>query len=233
MKNLLLIFALLLLTLKTNADNTLSITDDGEIRGKIFDKETGQTMPFASVAIVLDDKIITGVVSDANGNYSLKSISPGSYTVRASYIGYRETSVTQVLISENKITLLDIKLSSNNNLPPIEIVYSPSVVNIGEMSTMAIISSETIENSPAIAIKDIVATVPGVAQMEDGGSLYFRGSREDGTLYIVDGVRTSEGIRLPRNSIAQISVITGGIPAQFGDVTGGIVIITTKSFVGK
>ena len=38
---------------------------------------------------------------------------------------------------------------------------------------------------------------------------------------------------IPKAAIEEISVLTGGIPAQFGDVTGGIVIITTKSFFGR
>jgi outer membrane receptor protein involved in Fe transport len=42
----------------------------------------------------------------------------------------------------------------------------------------------------------------------------------------------SGNFSLPMNAIAEINVITGGVPAQFGDATGGIVVITTKSYAG-
>lgn len=70
---------------------------------------------------------------------------------------------------------------------------------------------------------------PGVYQSESSGGLYINGSREDATLYVIDGVRVIGSMYLPMNSIREINVITGGIPANYGDVMGGVVEIFTKS----
>jgi outer membrane cobalamin receptor len=86
---------------------------------------------------------------------------------------------------------------------------------------------------PSRDIKDIVSIVPSVVQTEEGGSLNIRGSRAGDTQYIVDGIKVNEGFSVPKSAIAYITVITGGIPAQFGDATGGIIIITTKNYMSR
>ena len=67
------------------------------------------------------------------------------------------------------------------------------------------------------------------AAISDG--LFFRGSRSENMCYFVDGVKL--GARLsgvPNDAISSMSVYTGGLPARYGDVTGGVVAIETKSY---
>jgi outer membrane receptor protein involved in Fe transport len=45
-------------------------------------------------------------------------------------------------------------------------------------------------------------------------------------------VKVIGAFSIPKAAIKEMSVLTGGIPAQFGDATGGIIIITTKGYVG-
>jgi hypothetical protein len=47
---------------------------------------------------------------------------------------------------------------------------------------------------------------------------------------MIDGVKVIGEPQLPNQGIAEMVVITGGLPAQFGDTTSGVVLITTKSF---
>ena len=56
----------------------------------------------------------------------------------------------------------------------------------------------------------------------------IRGGRADGNSYYVDGVRT-RGIDVPKSMIGQVQIISGGIPANYGDVTGGIISVTTEN----
>ncbi len=233
MKKLTLLFLLAIVFIEVDGRELRVIPEDGELRGTVKDKETGEIMRYASVAIMNGESIVNATTTDDNGNYKINPIQPGTYTIRASFVAYKPTTIYEVVISINKITFLDIELSSDNTLPPIEITYAPSMVNVGETSDMSVIGSGDIENMPLQKLEDIVALVPGVVQTEEGGSLNIRGSRNNSTVYIVDGVRMQEGFSIPKRAIAQIAVITGGIPAQFGDVTGGVIVITTKSFVGR
>ena len=56
----------------------------------------------------------------------------------------------------------------------------------------------------------------------------MRGSRENATSYYVDGIKVRGAIGVPTSGIEQITVVTGGLPAQYGDATGGIISVTTK-----
>jgi outer membrane receptor for ferrienterochelin and colicin len=61
----------------------------------------------------------------------------------------------------------------------------------------------------------------------DGGDINIRGSRSNATDYYIDGIRVN-GSLIPQSEIEQLQVITGGIEAKYGDVTGGLVSLTTK-----
>ena len=50
-------------------------------------------------------------------------------------------------------------------------------------------------------------------------------------LYVIDDIRVIGDFHLPMSAVAEVNVITGGIPAKYGDVTGGIVEIRTRRYV--
>jgi outer membrane cobalamin receptor len=95
---------------------------------------------------------------------------------------------------------------------------------------MTVIGPDDIKHSVIRDVRGHVANTVGVYQKREGGSLNIRGARDNATLYVVDGIKMYGEFSLPNSAIAEITVITGGIPAQFGDATGGVVLITTKNY---
>jgi outer membrane receptor protein involved in Fe transport len=89
------------------------------------------------------------------------------------------------------------------------------------------ITSEQIRNLPTRNINALAATTAGLTSADEGSAITVRGSRSDATNYYVDGIRI-QGNLIPESEIDQMQVITGGMEAQYGDVTGGIISITTK-----
>jgi len=71
-----------------------------------------------------------------------------------------------------------------------------------------------------ISMTQTLLNTPGI------NSVSIRGSRLDASSYYVDGIRV-RGIDVPNSMIGTVQVITGGIPANYGDVTGGIILVTT------
>jgi len=78
-------------------------------------------------------------------------------------------------------------------------------------------------------IKGVLTSLTSDA-IETNGEIHFRGSRGGATGYYVDGVRTLDANTIPGLSIENLTVFSGGVPAMYGDVMGGVVIITTKSY---
>ena len=75
--------------------------------------------------------------------------------------------------------------------------------------------------------------LPGFFQTDPNQQFSVRGSRPGSTLYVVDGIKMRQDPGLPFSAIEQIQVMTGAIPAKYGDATGGIIVITTRSFRTK
>jgi len=211
----------------------------GEISGRILD-ENGEGIPFANVVIVDAKGVSTGrgTTTDLDGNYTLKPLTPGKYNLQFSYVGYATQIQQGVLAYADKAQFLDIKLKpSSNALAEVEIVsYKVPLIDPAKTSSQAIITGEEIANMPTRNVTDLVATASGAFQKDQGGGINIKGGREEGTEYYIDGVKVTGIPTLPATSIEQLQVITGGIPARYGDATGGIVNITSKgpqsSFTG-
>jgi hypothetical protein len=206
---------------------------NGILKGTITD-ETGQTMPSATVKVLEDTTMITGTTTDINGDYTIKQLIPGSYNIQISYVGYAPKLIKKVIIDPNATAYVNAKMTPGTMLVGVvvEEEYRKPIIS-KTYSTVTNITVDQIENM-AVSKGDIVgiitAVTPGVIASEDGTSLYVRGSRNGSTAFYVDGNRVMGSPNVPGLSIASMEVLLGGVPAEYGDCTGGIVIITTKEY---
>ena len=226
------VFAMtLFISITTNA---VSLISDGEIHGRIKTKEKAEPLEFVSVVAMINDHVVASTTTDQNGYYSLKPLIPGNYNVKAMMMGYVPYRINDVSVSAEKTTIVDINLvSSDSNLPVTTVYeYVHPLIDPGEVGDIYRVETKEIKNSPYTDVKDFAASAPGVVQKDEGGELFVRGSRSDATQYVIDGVKASGTFRIPKNAIKEITVLTGGVPAMFGDATGGIIIITTKGYIG-
>lgn len=201
----------------------------GTLSGKITDATTGEPIPFANVSIEENGNVITGGMTDFDGNFSIKPIPAGKFTVSASYVGYATLQYTNVQIIAGKITFQNFNLSpSAEILGEVEIKeYKVPLISKDQTSSGGTVTSEDIAKMPGRSAAAVATTVGGV-YTEDGEVGSIRGARSEGTVYYVDGVKVRGSSAIPKSAIEQVTVITGGLPAQYGDVTGGVISATTK-----
>jgi outer membrane receptor protein involved in Fe transport len=64
----------------------------------------------------------------------------------------------------------------------------------------------------------------------ENNQLIIRGSRAGDVIYYVDGVKMNTMQSIPGAAIGGMTVFTGGVPAKYGDTTGGVVVLETKSY---
>lgn len=209
---------------------------NGEVSGKVVD-EKGEGIPFANVVIVDAKGVSTGrgTTTDFDGNYSIKPLTPGRYNIQYTYIGYSSQVQQGVVVTADKATFVDVKMKpSSKELAEVEIVsYKVPLIDPGKTSSQNTVTSEEIANMPTRSITDIAATTAGAFQSDQGAGINVKGGREEGTEYYIDGVKVTGVPTLPATAIEQLQVITGGIPARYGDATGGIVNITSKGPAGQ
>lgn len=226
MKTMKLIFGLLIISIAGIAQTT------GIMKGTVLD-EKKQPMPFAPVSITQDASVIANAQTDINGEFTVKELTPGNYTVKGTYTGYNIQLLQKVNINPNEVRYVTLNLTpSQNDLPPItfSVIYEEPVIK-PEFSVVTAIKIDQIEHSPLKNdIIGMISTVPGVMPTADGTDIYVRGSRRGSTAYYVDGQRLLGSPDVPGIGISGMEVLTGGVPAMYGDCTGGLVIITTKEY---
>ncbi len=205
----------------------------GEIHGKLFD-ESGLPLPMANVFV---DHVggPFGTTTDMDGRFVLKPLQPGTYTLHIRYTGFKELRMDGVRVFSDRITRLDDQtLAMGTDLDSVEIIgWKRKLIDPEEPMKMSLLASE-MEDVPLR--KDPVAMLSsqfaGVTRSADGEGLHFRGSRTENMVYFVDGVKVTGTLSgVPPIAISSVSVYTGGLPARYGDVTGGVVAIETKSYM--
>lgn len=208
---------------------SLAFAQQGRLKGVITDKATGETIPFANVVIESGGTQVGGASSDFDGNYDINPIPPGTFDLKATCVGYNTFIMKGVVISPNKITFQDIAMSMQSEvLDAVEIVdYKVPLISKDQTSSGATITAEEIAKMPSRSAEAVAATVGGVFS-SDGEVGNMRGARSEGTVYYVDGVRVIGQSSVPQSAIDQVEVMLSGTPAMYGDVTGGIINMTTK-----
>lgn len=220
---LFMLFALLL------AATGAIYAQNGEIQGKVTDAKTGETVPFATVQLTVNGSL-QAAQTDFDGYYSIKPLPAGAYDVKVTYVGYADQETRGVIVNSDKITFLDVKLSLDSEiLEEVEIkAYKVPLMQADQTSTGSTVTKEEIVNLPTRSVNSIAANTAGVYQKDEGGGINVKGSRSDATDVYIDGIKVRGGSNLPQSSIEQLTVVTGGVPARYGDATGGIINITTR-----
>ncbi|MEX0982108.1 MAG: TonB-dependent receptor [Bacteroidales bacterium] len=217
---------------------------NGNIRGKVFDQSTGESLVGVTVFVVGTS---TGTITDLDGAFTL-SLPDGNYSVQLSYISYQTLVIENIAVNGNETTRLsDIGLKEST-VEIDEIVISAQAVRTTETALQAIklkapamldgISSARIQLIGDGTAVEAAKRVTGVS-IEGGKYVYVRGLGDRyskttlNSLDIpgLDPDRNSLQLDIfPTNLIDNLIVsknFTADMPADF---TGGIMNIETKDF---
>lgn len=206
----------------------------GTIKGIIKDKETGEPIPGATVHIEIAGNM-NGSATDGDGKFTIKPVNSGTYVVHASVIGYKKVDVKDVRITSDKITYVDVEMeiaaTEIDVFTVVEVIHEVPLISKDEphvqMLTAKDLKTNVNRNDP---IK-IATSLPGVTLGANGKDVYVRGSRPSSTQFITDGMKSITGdIGIPGQAIGSIKVYTGGVPARYGDLAGGVIVVETKSY---
>ena len=217
----------------------------GRISGKLLD-EQGKPMLGASVRIVQHNG---GTQSDIDGNYAL-SLSPGSYTVEVSYLGYKTQQVTGVKVIGGKNTMLDIVLQQSGTSLG-EVVITASYGNASAKGLYARqkantamtdgISAEQIGKTGDNNTAQVLRRVAGV-NIDDGKYAVIRGMSEryNNVQLNVASLPSTEPNRrnfafdvIPSGLVDNVTVYKTFTPDLTGEFTGGLVEVNTLAVPEK
>ncbi|HEX2868281.1 MAG TPA: TonB-dependent receptor [Ignavibacteriales bacterium] len=198
----------------------------GKISGRVIDAKTREPLIGATVVLV-GTKM--GAASDADGNYFILNIPPGTYTLKATAIGYASTTITNIKVSVDITTKVDVTMGEQAiELSNVVVTASRPLVQKDLTSTEASVSGQQISMLP---LEDVQAVINLQAGVVDG---HVRGGRMDEVKYMLDGVSVNDAFSgdysmlAEVNSIAEVQVITGTFNAEYGEALSGVVNQVTK-----
>lgn len=204
----------------------------GEIRGRVLDP-SGKPVFLATVSTEVNGSL-HGTTTDDDGRFVLKPLPPGIYSVRFGFVGYVTREVPGVSVVSDRATYLDDQRMANNTGLDTLVVYGyrRKQIDIDDPSRMSLLAEDFVRDpNKRDPVAFIGTNFAGVTTSLNGEGLHFRGSRTENMISFVDGIKTSGAMpRIPPSAISSVSVYTGGLPARYGDVTGGVVVIETKTY---
>ncbi|HEX9006881.1 MAG TPA: TonB-dependent receptor [Bacteroidota bacterium] len=205
----------------------------GKIAGRIVDGSTGEKLPGANITV---EGTNLGAVSNLDGNYFIINVPVGTYTVRASLVGYAGKAVSGVKVIVDMTSTLDFTLSTHD-IQTAEVVVSASrpAIQQDRTSTKHTIEREVIDALPVDDFRQVVQVQAGVS-----GS-HFRGGRYNESTFLVDGLQIKTAINgyteytggfsanIPQINVDEVQVSTGGFEAEYGNAQSGIVNTLTRN----
>jgi outer membrane receptor protein involved in Fe transport len=209
----------------------------GSIQGVIKDP-TGALVPNAKVVVT---QPVTGyqqtTQTDAQGFFKLVNVPFNTYKVRVEASGFQPAEESVDLHTTIPLNV-DLSLSVEETTAAVTITTGgEAMLETDRTSSDTDINQTLLERplgaAPSRAIESIVASTPGFVT-DDNGRMHPRGS-ESQVQYVVDGVPVTDNMSaifstsLDARTLRTVEVLTGGIPAEFGDKLAGVINVNTRS----
>ena len=210
--------------------NVFSQGSMGTLKGQILNDDNLPVFG-ATIKILQGGVLIGGTGTDENGMYTYKPLNAGSYDVLISSVETQSKKVTDVRVSSEKTTYLDVTVSANKFEEVDIVAYVKPVIDKTFMDIKEISAEDFLRMAVDRGnVVDAVINISSEASKDANGDLHVRGGRGDATAFIVDGVKSPNITGVAALAVENVSIITGGIPAQYGDITSGVIVVTTKDY---
>jgi outer membrane receptor protein involved in Fe transport len=221
-------------------------TTTGSIEGRVMDAQ-GLAVPGATVTVTSAQGTKT-FTTDAEGRYFAPFLTPGNYTVRVELQGFRPLEQKNVLVRLGQRVDLPLSMQVGGLTETVEVTGTSPTVDTSTTTIGATLANELLTRVPVQRqYTDALYIAPGVSSSGDVGRANPSISGASGleNQYIVDGVNTTNtgyggvgsysivfgslGSGVPFDFLKEVQVKTGGYSAEYGQATGGVVNVVTKS----
>ena len=239
-----IVMALLLALVGASAASAQETT--GTLTGKLTDTQ-GLAVPGATVTVT-GPQGAKSFTTDTDGRFNAPFLTPGTYSVRAELTGFKAVDITGISVSLGQTTDLGIKMEVGGLTETISVVSSQVIIDNSSTTTGAVLSSELLARVPVgRRFSDALYLAPGVSSSGSAGrgNPSISGGSGLDNQYVVDGVNVTNqgygalgsysiifgslGNSTPFDFIKEVQVKTGGYEAEYGQSTGGVVNVVTKS----
>jgi hypothetical protein len=234
------------LTAWVGAGRAFAQDTTGAISGRIVDQQ-GLALPGATVTVTGPQGARTAV-SDGDGRFAVPFLQPSSYALQAELQGFETVRRSTLSVRLGQTLDVPIEMRVGGIAENVDVIAARPVVDTSTAAIGANLDSDTLARLPVgRRFSDTLYLAPGVST---GGSVgvanpSIGGSSGLENQYVIDGVNITNGgygalgsysivfgslgNGTPFDFMEEVQVRTGGYEAEFGQATGGVVNVVTKS----
>ncbi len=218
----------------------------GSITGLVIDAQ-GATIPGATVTVT-SAQGSRSFVSDSNGRFYAPFLTPGTYSVKVELTGFSTVEQKNIEVRLGARLEMKFSLTVGQVTETIEVVGAPPTVDLSSTTVGGTLDAETLKRLPlGRNFTDSLYLVPGVSDSSGLGRANpsIAGGSGLENNYVVDGVNITDtgfgaigaynssygslGSGVTSDFVKETQVKTGGFEAEYGQATGGVVNVVTKS----
>lgn len=203
----------------------LSAQTGGTVMGKLYNSDSTEVVPFSIVRLEVAGETIS-TRTDINGKYKFSAVKPGICNLKAETASYGNREIKGIEVTSEGIAKVNVFLT--NVLTTVEVIWKKPKLDIDNTFKIGIKDLE--HNINIQSPLEMLASSNSEITKTSNNELIIRGSRAGDVIYYVDGVKMNAMQGLPGAAIGGMTVFTGGVPAKYGDTTGGVVVLETKSY---
>jgi outer membrane cobalamin receptor len=213
--------------------------NQGSLRGLVIDRDSGEPLMGANVLVLGAAK---GAMTDTEGNFTITHLEPGTFSVRITYLGYKNKYIQNIILNRREETELHVELEPDV-ISLKEIVVTPSQFTI---------MGETAPSHQNLTHEDIqtmawgedtyraMARLPGISSGDFSAKFTVRGGEHEQVLVLLDGLELYEPFHLKDieggilsiidvETIEGIDLMTGGFTTEYGDRMSGVFNMKLRS----
>jgi len=218
----------------------------GTITGRVVDSQ-GLAVPGANVTVTGAQGSKT-TVTDADGKFQLPYLTPGTYSVKSELQGFKAVEQKDISLRLGQTVDLPLTMQVSGVTESVNVTGAAPVVDTTSTTIGAALDSNLLERVPiGRRFSDTLYIAPGVSSSGTAGTANPSVSGASGldNQYVVDGVNITNGgygalgsysiifgslgSGTPYDFIQEVQVKTGGYEAEYGQATGGVINVITKS----
>lgn len=203
----------------------------GKISGLVKNNSTGEVLPGSTIII---EGTNLGAVANVEGQYFIINIRPGTYTLRASMLGFETIKITGVVVSTDLTAQINFQLEPTTvEMEEKVVVAERPLFQKDNTAKLSVITSEEFINLPVNTIQDVLSTKAGFTKDADG-EIHARGGRSGEIAYLIDGQYVKDPFNggfnntINKDAVQELSVVSGSFNAEYGEAMSSVVNVVTK-----
>jgi hypothetical protein len=231
-------------------------TSFGQVTGSVTDQH-GAAVPAASVrARNVDTNVASETVTSSDGIYNVLSLIPGKYELIVEKTGFEKALTVNVAVVTSQTTTVNVSLKIGTVASTVEVSAQAAMLNSSSSDVATTVGQDLLQELPYTErnILEAAMLVPGVrgdpnspgqvfsenagiytANVAPGAATNMGGGMPGAAAIMVDGSNVTQAsigrtaMTVSGSLAAEVTVITNGVPAKYGNTGGGVIIQGTRS----